>query len=86
MREYRPTNFSAVIRAETHSFVEVTGSSATAIIGLLLYGATLVVCLYLTWSEFTEIIQRRCVFPGSKSRKVSSTLQNICHVSLQHRH
>ncbi|GAQ87740.1 hypothetical protein KFL_003740010 [Klebsormidium nitens] len=59
IREYRPTNFSAVIRAETHSFVEVTGSSATAIIGLLLYGATMVCCLYLTWSEFTEIIQRR---------------------------
>jgi hypothetical protein len=61
VHEYRPTNFSAVLKAETHSFVTVQGSSATAVIGLLLYTATLIFCLYITWTEFTEIIHRRCV-------------------------
>jgi hypothetical protein len=61
MHEYRPTNYTAVLKAETHSFVTVQGSSATAIIGLLLYSVTLIFCLYITWTEFTEIIHRRYV-------------------------
>jgi hypothetical protein len=32
---------------------------ATAVIGLLLYSVTLLLCLYLTWTEFTEIIPDR---------------------------
>ncbi|GAQ83138.1 hypothetical protein KFL_001370080 [Klebsormidium nitens] len=59
VHDYRPSNFSAVLRAETYSFVTVQGSRATAVIGLLLYSATMLLCLYLTWTEFTEIIYRR---------------------------
>lgn len=75
VHEYRPSNFSAVLRAETHTFVTVQGSRATAVIGLLLYCATMLLCLYLTWTEFTEIIHRRYAHargipPGTKTRAI----------------
>ncbi|GAQ77851.1 hypothetical protein KFL_000040510 [Klebsormidium nitens] len=59
VHNYRPGNFSTVLRAETYTFVTVQGSRATAVIGLVLYSATMLLCLYLTWTEFTEIIHRR---------------------------
>lgn len=67
LHNYRPSNFSAVLRAETHTFVTVQGSRATAIIGLMFYVATMLLCLYLTWVEFTEIIHRRFVTPLGSS-------------------
>jgi hypothetical protein len=58
-RMYKPSNFSSVLMAETHSFVTVQGSSATAVIGLILYLVALFFSLYVTWGEFTEIIKRK---------------------------
>ncbi|GAQ85436.1 hypothetical protein KFL_002350110 [Klebsormidium nitens] len=58
-RQYQAGNYSGTLLAETHAFVAVRGSAATAIIGLLLYALTLVFSLYVTWEEFSKIISRK---------------------------
>jgi hypothetical protein len=59
VHQYKPSNYSAVLVSETHSFVTVQGSSVTAVLGLALYFLTLAFSLYVTWGEFSEIIRRR---------------------------
>lgn len=52
---YKPGNYSAVLLSETHAFVTVQGSAATAVVGLLLYGLTLLYCVRNSWLEISEI-------------------------------
>lgn len=53
------SNYTAVVKIEGYAFVTVEGSSATAIIGLLLDCITFVIGVGATWHEFSKITKRR---------------------------
>ncbi|GAQ80630.1 hypothetical protein KFL_000580240 [Klebsormidium nitens] len=64
--QYKPSNCSAVLLSETHAFVTVEGSSATAVIGVALYVLAACYAVWDTWALFGDVIRgsadaRRCL-------------------------
>ncbi|GAQ89212.1 hypothetical protein KFL_004970090 [Klebsormidium nitens] len=69
VRQYKPSNYSAVLMAETHAFVTVRGSRATAFVGLGLYALTLLFCVGTAVAEFRQIARRRSDATNRLGRK-----------------